>query len=329
MAVTICWISFLAGCSDSSNSDVTLPSVSQAFIVCEGNYGSGNSSLSILDSIETDTTFNNVFATVNGRKLGDHAHSMLVVGSVGFITVTNSDKIEIIDTHTFESIETIGGISSPRNIITWSDKLLITSNSDSSLVSLSFATRTPDFRVKLTHRPDEIVVLNNKAYISNSPNMNDSVITVLDLETLQSDTIMLTKNPVSLAVDSAANRVYVACSGSGSTGYIGVIDGATNVLIGKIGEFNNIKPVKVVLRDSLLAYISSSNGPIQVWNLNQSAVTTTISGNYHTLAFGGQELFATDGLDFISNGELVWFSVDYKIRRKFKVGRSPGGIRFN
>lgn len=327
--MTIGWICFLCACSDSQNESTDLPSVSQVFIVCEGNYGSNNATLSVLDSVESDTTFNNVFASANGRKLGDHAHSMLVVDTLGFIAVTNSDKIEIIDTRTYESIQTVKEIASPRSIVHWNDKLLITSYSDSSIVSLSFSTRTLDFRVKLKHRPDEIALLNDKAYISNSPNLNDSVITVVDLPTHQTDTIILTKNPVSLVADGIRNRIYVACSGSGTAGYIAVIDGVTNTVVQKIGEFNSIKPVKVILQDSLLAYISSPNGPIQVYNLNQSAIAAHISGNYHAIAFGNNELFATDGLDFISNGDLVWFSSDFKIRRKFKVGRSPIGITFN
>ena len=326
----MCWIACLNSCSDSSNASAERPSVSQAFIICEGNYGSTNASLSILDSVETDTTFNNVFASVNGHKLGDYAHSMWIMDSLGYIAVTHSDKIEIIDTRTYESVGTIDGITSPRNITTWSDKVLITSNSDSALLALSYATHGLDFIVKLNHRPDEIAILNNKAYISNSPNMNDSVITVVNLSTQQTDTVIVAKNPVSVAADISRNCVYVACSGNAEDGYIAVVDGATNSVSKKIGEFTaGLKPVKVAVQDSLLAYISSSNGPIQIYNLNQQTTVTTISGNYHSIAFGDHELFATDGLDFISNGELVWFSKDFKVRRTFKVGRSPAGIVFH
>lgn len=326
--LSVCWISFLSSCSGSNVEPADLPSVSHAFIVCEGNFGSRNSSLSVLDSVESDTTFNNVFLTVNNRKLGDHAHSMLVVDSLGFITVTNSDKIEIINTNTYESIETIANVPAPRNIALYNGQLLVTAYSDSMLVAYSFATRARDFTVKLRHKPDEIAVLNNKAYISSAPNSNDSVITVVDLATLLTDTIILTKNPISLTADAGRNLVYVACAGSGSPGYVAVINGSTNIIIEKIGEFNNIKPVKVVLQDSLLAYIASSNGPIQIYNLNQSVILSTIPGNYYSVAFGDHELFATDGLDFISNGDLIWFSRNFQIRKKFKVGRSPAGIVF-
>jgi hypothetical protein len=324
----VCWISFLSACSDSKEKSPDLPSVSHAFIVCEGNFGSNNSSLSILDSVESDTTFNSVFASVNGRKLGDHAHNMLVVDSLGFIAVTNSDKIEIINTNTYETIETLNDISSPRNIAWYNEKLLVTSYLDSMLVAYSFATRTQDFTVKLKHKPDEITVLNNKAYISSAPNSNDSVITIVDLTTFAADTVILMKTPVSLIADPARNRIYAACNGGGTTGYIAIIDGSTDIIISKIGEFSNIKPVKIVLQDSLLAYITSSNGPIQVYNLNQSLVQSSISGSYYSIAFGNHELFATDGLDFISDGDLVWFSKDFKVRKKFKVGRSPAGIVF-
>ncbi len=324
----VCWISFLNACSDSKEKSPDLPSVSHAFIICEGNFGSNNSSLSILDSVESDTTFNNVFSSVNSRKLGDHAHSMLIVDSLGFIAVTNSDKIEVINTNSYESIETLDDIRSPRNIALYNGQLLVTSYVDSLIVAYSFATRTREFTVKLTHKPDEIAVLNDKAYISSSPNSNDSVITVLDLGTLHTDTVILAKTPVSLAADPSRNYIYAACSGAGATGYVAVIDGSTNIVMNKIGEFGNIKPVKVALQDSLLAYITSSNGPIHIYNLNQSLVQSSIPGNYYSIAFGDHELFATDGLDFISNGDLVWFGKNFQVRKKFKVGRAPAAIVF-
>lgn len=282
-----------------------------------------------MDSVVADTTFNDVFYSVNKRKLGDYARAMLVIDSLGFITVTHSDKIEVINTRTFEIITTLENLPSPRNIARWNDKLLVTLYDDSAVVSFNFLTLTQDFLIKLKHRPDEIAVMNNKAYISNAPNLNDSIISVLDLTTLVTDTLRLTHNPVSVVADPARNRVYVACAGKGSGGYVAVIDAANGIVVGKIGEFNNIKPVKTILQDSLLAYITSANGSIQVYNLNQSTVIANLSGNYHALAFGHRELFATDGLDFISNGDLVWFSSDFKIRRKFKVGRSPAWITFN
>jgi DNA-binding beta-propeller fold protein YncE len=324
----VCWISFFCSCSDSDGNNADLPSLSHAFIVCEGNYGSHNATLSILDSVEADTTFNNVFETVNRRKLGDHAHGMLVADSLGFIAVTGSDRIELINTRTYESIESIDLIRSPRNIALYNGQLLITSYEDSAVVALSFSTRSKDFVVKLMHRPDEIAVLNNKAYVSSAPNLNDSVISVIDLTTHFVDTIILGKNPVSLAVDAARNRIYAACSGAGSAGFIAVIDGSSGALIEKIGEFNNIRPVKLALQDSLLAYIVSSNGLIRVYNLEQAGDVSSISGNYHALAFGNGELFATDGLDFISNGDLIWFGKNFQVRRKYKVGRVPANIVF-
>ncbi len=328
LILSACWISFLTSCSDSADKVVDLPSVSQAFIVCEGNFGSRNASLSILDTVETDTTFNDVFAAVNGRRMGDHAHSMFVKDSLGFMAVTGSDKIEVINTRTYESISSIDVVSSPRNITGYNGTMLITGYTDSIMVVVDASTYEEEFSVKLEHRPDEIAVLNGKAYVSNAPNMNDSVISVVDLTSHEVDTIMLTKNPVALVADPVRNRIYVACSGSGSNGYIAVIDGAGGSVVAKLDEFNNIKPVKLALRDSLLACIVSSNGPIRIYNVEQLSLVSSISGNYNALAFGEGELFAADGLDYISNGDLIWFSRTFQIRQKFKVGRSPAAIIF-
>lgn len=319
----------VAGCGASGDGDDFIPTGEHAvFIVCEGNYDAGNATLSILDTLMYDTTFTDVYKKANGNKLGDMAHSMLVRDSLGFIAVTFSDKIEIINTRTFESVGTIADIKTPRNLAYTNGKLYATSYEDSAVVRIDYFTHEVESSIKLRHRPDEIAVLGNKAFVSSSPNRNDSVISVIDLLTEQADTIIVGKNPVAVTADGARNRVYVACSGlSGSAGFIAVIDANSESMMAKLEEFQNVKPVKLALRDSLLAYISGSNS-LRIFNLNLNTTIKSISNSltFYTLAFVNGELMATDGLDFVSNGFLYRFDSQFNFKKQYPVGVAPSAI---
>ncbi|NUM81557.1 hypothetical protein HUU42_12190 [bacterium] len=326
--VILSWMA-ITGCGASGGGDDFLPAGEQAvFIVCEGNYGASNATLSILETTAYDTTFTDVYKKANGNKLGDMAHSMLMIDSLGFIAVTFSDKIEIINTRTFESEGTIENIKTPRNLVYANGKLYATSYEDSAVIRIDYSTHVVESSIKLRHRPDEIAVLGNKVFVSNSPNRNDSVISVIDLASERADTIIVGKNPVALVADNARNRIYVACSGlNGGAGFIAVIDANSESMIAKLEEFQSVRPVKLALQDSLLAYISGSNS-LRIYNLNLNAAIKSISNNltFYSLSFIDGELMATDGLDFVSSGFLYRFDAQFNFKKQYPVGVAPSAI---
>ena len=70
------------------------------FILNEGNYQAGNSSLSYYDPHSRQVE-NGVFLRANGRKLGDTGQSITIHGQTAYIAVENSGIIWAIDTETF------------------------------------------------------------------------------------------------------------------------------------------------------------------------------------------------------------------------------------
>ena len=70
------------------------------FILNEGNFNSGNSTLSYY-SPESKTVENGIFLRANDRKLGDTGQSMCLYGNTLFIAMENSGIVWGIDTETF------------------------------------------------------------------------------------------------------------------------------------------------------------------------------------------------------------------------------------
>ncbi len=85
------------------------------FICNEGNFMSGNASLSFFN-INTNEISNHVFYNANSFPLGDVCQSMKIIGSYGFVIVNNSGKIMVINTTNFKHIATISNLPSPRHL---------------------------------------------------------------------------------------------------------------------------------------------------------------------------------------------------------------------
>jgi len=82
------------------------------FVTNEGAFGNSNGSVSYVGK-DSATAVNHLFEMVNGRPLGDVVQSMTVANDKGFIVVNNSQKVEVVDIKTFQSIGVIPGWSIP------------------------------------------------------------------------------------------------------------------------------------------------------------------------------------------------------------------------
>ena len=77
----------------------------RAIVVSEGQFGYGTSSLTSLsyqNEVEQD-----LFRRINNRPMGDVAQSMTRIGDLFYVTLNNSRKVEVMDTKTFQSVETM------------------------------------------------------------------------------------------------------------------------------------------------------------------------------------------------------------------------------
>ena len=137
------------------------------FIIDEGNFMGGNGSLSFY-SYDSSKVYNDLFSEVNGRPLGDVPNSMEIYGDKAYIVVNNSGKIEIIKKNTLESVSTITGLISPRNIgFVNSSKAYVTSMYSDSLIIINLNDNSISGYIDLRRSSESIVIAGDKAFVAN------------------------------------------------------------------------------------------------------------------------------------------------------------------
>ena len=156
-------------CSDNDNDGgYTPPTDSSCYILNQGNYGDNNASLQKYDInsglASSALCESDIFTTANGELLGDVAQDMLWIDGKLFITVSNSQKLEITDEdgnrirkHTYT---TEGAM--PRSIATDATKVYVT-NYDGYVYVYNAATGDSITRVYSGSYPEGIIC--NEGYI--------------------------------------------------------------------------------------------------------------------------------------------------------------------
>lgn len=144
-------VGFCTACSNDDNDDRRDAGVvpnHALFVVNAGNWGSGNASLSLYDP-KTQEVTNEVFAALNGYKLGDTAQSMTVNDDVAWVCVNNSHIVFAIDLKTMKEKGRLTGVHSPRYICFASDEKAYLSHMYSNEITV-FNPKTYTITGKIT-----------------------------------------------------------------------------------------------------------------------------------------------------------------------------------
>lgn len=118
LCLSACCMAFAACSSDDEPTPPPSanPTAQGLFIINQGNYNYGNSTLSYYTP-DDDVVEQEVFYRANDARLGDLAQSMTISGNTGWVVVNNSNVIFAIDVDTYKEKGRITeGIFSPRYI---------------------------------------------------------------------------------------------------------------------------------------------------------------------------------------------------------------------
>jgi len=135
------------------------------YVLNEGAREKNNSSLSFIDVSDNQVT-NSIYRDVNGQALGDIANDMEIYGSMLFILVDRSNKVDILDAKKGKLIKSLD-INGPRSLAFHSGKAFITSL-DNKVFVLDTLSRTFIKEVPVGRSPEQIVASGDRLYVVNS-----------------------------------------------------------------------------------------------------------------------------------------------------------------
>jgi len=304
------------------------------FLLNEGNYLAGNGSLSFY-STETRKIYNDLFTTENERALGDIPSYMAVDGDRGFIIVNNSGTIEVVDMRTMESLATITGLNSPRQMAISSRKGYVSSlySTAVSVIDLDKLEIAGSFDLGSTS--EAMVIADGKLFSACWSGGNTVVVTELETEeVITSVTVGL--EPESMVLDKSG-KLWVLCTGGWN--------GEEIPRLVKINTVTCEKETEIFFRtagDNPSSLIANKAGdtlyfldegvrrmPVTASVLPSEAFIAAGERLFYKLAAGpGGQVVVTDAIDYQQKGDLLVYNSRGILEDTEKAGIIPGFMFF-
>jgi YVTN family beta-propeller protein len=311
------------------------------FIVNEGNFGSGNGSVSHYNPSDK-TVIEDVFKAENDFALGDVVQSLHIDGDKAFIVVNNSKKIEVVNYGDFSSIATISeNLANPRYMVSKDGKGYISNwgNFDSNFAldqSYVEVIDLKDFKeVKKINTQDgseNMIIKGNTLFVSNS---FTNTVSAIDLVSGSISKTITVGNSPGVLIEDKTGMVWVVCAGSfgGNDGRLVSIDAQKLEVTQSIDLTKNV--------GSKITYNSSANeiyyyGGKVVYALKMGTTSPKVfldisdfSGIY---GIGFDEsrnaIYVSDAVGFAGKGTVHQYETSGQLIHQFKVGVGPSGFVF-
>lgn len=346
-------VALLFSCSESPVDTVFFDFTARqgVYIVNQGNFMYGNSSLSFYDP-SSRKVINHVFQARNDAPLGDVAQSMTLWNNLGFIVVNNSGKIYIIDANTAEYKGSITGLSSPRYIhFINAEKGYITDLYARKITVFNPSTfeitghiRVSNSVSEFNQHPTEQMVQYKDKVFTNCWSYDNKVL-VIDTQIDQLvDSIEVFKQPNSMVMDKD-NKIWVLTDGGFQGSPYGYerpgllkIDAETHEIERSFRFALGEHPLGLCMnatKDSLF-YINR-----HVWKMAVSdrklpeqpfiiSSHNAMYGGFYSLALdpSTSELYVGDAIDHAQNGIVYRYTPSGKVLDEFKVGITPSCFAF-
>ena len=232
-----CALLLTVGCEKDPKPTNPTNDGTSAYVLNEGAWGGNDAGISRLNikdgTIETDW-----FAQANGRGLGDVAQDLMRYGSHLYVTVFESNTLEVLDPETGRSVKQIDmGTRGPRYLLGYNGKVYVTCY-DKTVLRID----TTSFDIEATcplsgMQPEQLCVVDGKMYVCNTWEYDsdgnavyDNSISEVDLNSFSEvGKITVGTNPGRIKA-LPDHRFIVACSGDyytepATTLVVNVVDG--------------------------------------------------------------------------------------------------------
>lgn len=312
--------------------------VNGVLVLNEGNFGFGNSSLSVID-LQKDNIQNQIFKSFNNKVLGDIAQDVIVVDSIAFVVINNGNLIRAINLNDFKEIKEIKLTGSPRYIVKYKNELLVSSMGSNSIVAINLSDYSTNEKIVLSDWGwlEEMKIHNEKLYACNRTKNTIDVVNLLSIQV--ESQIKVGQDPESIIVDLQGNA-WALCTGGfdkndrEKASIYKINNGSkSSTLVYRFSDIEN-SPTRFRLSKSGNKAYFLNNG-IFAFNLeNQGEPESFLSQSQGQLFYGlginpiNGNVFVTNAKDYASNGEVIEIDTNSLVLRKYNAGIIPQAFSF-
>ena len=314
------------------------------FVTNEGNFGTGNGSLSFID--DRGLVSNNIFAQTNSFSLGDVVQSMEIINEKAYIVVNNSSKIEVANIDSMAHVATINGLISPRYILQVSnERAYISDWGIGGIHVLDLNTNSIISNISTGQGPEKMLIKDNKAYICNVGGFGlDNTVSVIDTENDVLITNINVGDKPNSIVEDANGNIWVLAGGNTeydanwnvvaeTPGELTTINSETNNVDGSVVFEVGDHPKDLIIDDNgTTLYFSNGSWSKSVYSFNiynnMLSENPIINKSFYSLGYNDNHIYGTDVKDYVQNGWTYKFNTNGQVVDSNEVGIIPGGLCF-
>lgn len=317
------------------------------FVLNEGNFESANASVTYIDE-NTETVSPRIFNNINGYGLGDTAQSMEMFEDMAFIVVNVSNKIEIVNRYTFESVASIStNLQNPRYAEALNGKLYVTNWGDGMDPNDDFVAvfDLADFSfiksVSVSEGPEKLISYNDNLYVAHTGGFSyNNVLSVINSGSNEVESeIEVGEVPNSMVLNG--NDLWVLSGGKPSyadtetAGELTKIDISTAEVTETFKfEDSSIHPGNLSISGSN-AYFTVGKSVFKYTPGNSLPDSAEYTLDDAALLYGfeineGKIYVASPNPDFTGDGNLYIYDLNSgDLINQYSTGINPNGIYFN
>ncbi len=329
---------------------------SGVLVLNQGGFGHDDASLSYI-SFDFTKLENDIFSLANEEViLGDTAQDVAFYGSLGYVVLNGSNKIEVVNRYTMKRVGTIEtGLSNPRFMAIYNGKGYVTnwgdgSNTDDDYVAvINLVTSSVTANIPVAEGPEKILEHNGKLYVAHLGGYGfGNKISVIKTTDSSVSTITVGDVPNAMAIKD--DFLWVSYGGKPyfapveTSGGLVKINTATDTVVRAYAySGNTTHPANLVLSGDA-AYYTIGSG-IYKFALDAAALptapvfTTTEQGDYGVYSFAIKQnhIYLGDAGNYQDPGKVYIYSLGTGIgqapigtlEQTYTVGVIPAGFYFN
>ncbi len=303
------------------------------FILNEGNFMAGNGTVSFY-SLETGEIYNELFKTRNSRPLGDVPTFIATDGTIGYIIVNYSGTLEAVDMLTMESLGTVTGLSSPRQMAISGRRAYVTSIASEELTVIDLDLLEVTGYIDIGCTSEAIVISDGVLFVSNW--VAGDRIVVVDLETEDIiGSVTAGTEPESMVLDKNG-KLWVLCTG----GYMQDLpklvrinsvtyEKESEMIFGSVSDYPASLTINSTGDTLYWLHEGIRRMPVSAVSLPGEAFIEPGERLFYDLGTGpGGRVFVTDAIDYQQKGDLLIYNRRGELEDIERAGIIPGFMLF-